>query len=320
MGRFRLYVNERNVVTDPFLGAIDSLEKHIKQYTIDVSRFLEGRETTIAVWYAPTSKRRSDKQLSLEFYGKDQRGKPFYAQADGSWFCKEASSATLGPGQEAINATQYDKLWHSTELKEKDWLRPMDSADTLTLPLQDTSPLYQGIRMSHVLSAVDEVADSTGVTFDFGRPFRGWVRITLRGAKKGERLCFGEHSYICGGQMDEQAFPRFTINGHNLSFFNLIIAHLSPVLFKLQLRMILEVPPKAIWNDISFVILNTDGGIISVNIGKIGATILGFYSFRPRKDLIADECLDSIFNICIGVQFSVGACSHNSLGQLRDRF
>ena len=87
----------------------------------------------------------------------------------------------------------------------------MDSADTLTLPLQDTSPLYQGIRMSHVLSAVDEVADSTGVTFDFGRPFRGWVRITLRGAKKGERLCFGEHSYICGGQMDEQAFPRFTI-------------------------------------------------------------------------------------------------------------
>lgn len=210
-GRFRLYVNERNVVTDPFLGAIDSLEKHIKQYTIDVSRFLEGRETTIAVWYAPTSKRRSDKQLSLEFYGKDQRGKPFYAQADGSWFCKEASSATLGPGQEAINATRYDKLWHSTELKEKDWLRPMDSADTLTLPLQDSSPLYQGIRMSHVLSAVDEVADSTGVTFDFGRPFRGWVRITLRGAKKGERLCFGEHSYICGGQMDEQAFPRFTI-------------------------------------------------------------------------------------------------------------
>ena len=178
-GRFRLYVNERNVVTDP--------------------------------WYAPTSKRRSDKQLSLEFYGKDQRGKPFYAQADGSWFCKEASSATLGPGQEAINATRYDKLWHSTELKEKDWLRPMDSADTLTLPLQDSSPLYQGIRMSHVLSAVDEVADSTGVTFDFGRPFRGWVRITLRGAKKGERLCFGEHSYICGGQMDEQAFPRFTI-------------------------------------------------------------------------------------------------------------
>lgn len=210
-GRFRLYVNERNVVTDPFLGAIDSLEKHIKQYTIDVSRFLEGRETTIAVWYAPTSKRRSDKQLSLEFYGKDQRGKPFYAQADGSWFCKEASSATLGPGQEAINATRYDKLWHSTELKEKDWLRPMDSADTLTLPLQDTSPLYQGIRMSHVLSAVDEVADSTGVTFDFGRPFRGWVRITLRGAKKGERLCFGDHSYVCGGQMDEQAFPRFTI-------------------------------------------------------------------------------------------------------------
>lgn len=210
-GRFRLYVNERNVVTDPFLGAIDSLERHIKQYTIDVSRFLEGRETTIAVWYAPTSKRRSDKQLSLEFYGKDQRGKSFYAQADGSWFCKEASSATLGAGREAIDATRYDKLWHSTELKEKDWQRPMDSADTLTLPLQDTSPLYQGIRMSHVLSAVDEAADSTGVTFDFGRPFRGWVRITLRGAKKGERLCFGEHSYICGGQMDEQAFPRFTI-------------------------------------------------------------------------------------------------------------
>lgn len=60
-GRFRLYVNERNVVTDPFLGAIDSLERHIKQYTIDVSRFLEGRETTIAVGMPP---RQSDAQTS----------------------------------------------------------------------------------------------------------------------------------------------------------------------------------------------------------------------------------------------------------------
>lgn len=73
-GRFRLYVNERNVVTDPFLGAIDSLERHIKQYTIDVSRFLEGRETTIAVWYAPRQSDALTSNSHWNFTAKTREG------------------------------------------------------------------------------------------------------------------------------------------------------------------------------------------------------------------------------------------------------
>lgn len=210
-GRFRLYVNERNVVTDPFLNPSDSLRTHVRQYTLDVSRFLDGRETTIAVWYAPIPGYHTDKQLSLEFYGKDRKGKPFYVQADGSWRCKEASASTPAENREDIDASRYERLWLSPELKEDGWSRPVDSADTLQLALRDASPFYPGIRVGHILPATHEEADSTGVTFDFGRPFRGWVRVTLRGAKKGETLRFGNHTYICRGEMDEQAFPRFTI-------------------------------------------------------------------------------------------------------------
>lgn len=212
MGHFRLYVNGRNVVTDPFLNPADSLENYIRQYTLDVTRFMEGRKNTIAVWYGPIPGRRSDKQLSLEYYGEDLKGKPFYEQANGSWRCREASAYTANVHGEVINASLHDKAWHYSGAQAEGWTRPHDSADTLSLPLRNTSPLYQGMKIVRILRTVGEQADSTGVTFDFGRPFKGWVRVTLRGAKKGETIYFNGHTYICSGQLDEQAFPRFTVS------------------------------------------------------------------------------------------------------------
>ncbi len=208
-GYFRLYVNERNVTTDPFLNQAGTTPGATRQYTFDVTRFLDAKENVIAVWYAPRPESPSDKQLSLDFYGSDTTGRPFFDQADKTWLCKNASASTPATDSEDIDGEAYSNTWLSTD--ESDWRHPSDSRDTTTTRLLNTSPLYDGIRVRQVLGSVAEQEDSTGITFDFGRTFRGWVRITLRNARKGERLTFGTHSYTCGARMDEQAFPRFTI-------------------------------------------------------------------------------------------------------------
>ena len=48
------------------------------------------------------------------------------------------------------------------------------------------------------------------ITYDFGLGFIGFARVTLRGARKGERIFIGDMEYICSGQLDEQACLRFT--------------------------------------------------------------------------------------------------------------
>ena len=210
-GYFRLYVNERNVTIDPFLNYADSLPGIIHQYTFDVTRFLDNRENTIAVWYAPRTERHSDKQLSLDFYGEDMLGKRFFMQADGTWQCKEACAFSLPNGREEIDGQVYYSKWNSPDDNDKSWTHPIDSSDSSSALLFTTSPHYEGIKVRQVLNSTEVTRDSTSITYDFGRPFRGWVRITFRNAHKGERIEFGNHSYTCGSRMDEQAFPRFTV-------------------------------------------------------------------------------------------------------------
>lgn len=210
-GYLRLYVNERNVAIDPFLNYADSLPGVIRQYTFDVTRFLDDRENVIAVWYAPRPGRHSDRQLSLDFYGEDMLGKRFFVQADGTWQCRNACARSNAEGGEEVDGRAYDPAWRSADEPLDGWTRPVDSGDTAAVSLFDTSPVYEGVKVVRVLNAVDTREDGRGVTYDFGRTFRGWVRITLRNARKGERITFGPHSYICGARMDEQAFPRFTV-------------------------------------------------------------------------------------------------------------
>ena len=48
------------------------------------------------------------------------------------------------------------------------------------------------------------------IAYNFAPGFYGFVRVTLRGCKRGERIRIGNLVYICSGEMDEQAFCRFT--------------------------------------------------------------------------------------------------------------
>lgn len=54
------------------------------------------------------------------------------------------------------------------------------------------------------------VASKERVTAVFSQPFFGFVRVTMRGARRGERIVTDNGlAYICNNQMDEQLFNRF---------------------------------------------------------------------------------------------------------------
>ena len=44
---------------------------------------------------------------------------------------------------------------------------------------------------------------------------RHLIRITLRGCRRGERISIGNLHYVCTGEIDEQAFARFTPTSSN---------------------------------------------------------------------------------------------------------
>lgn len=44
---------------------------------------------------------------------------------------------------------------------------------------------------------------------------RHLIRVTLRGCRRGERISIGNLHYVCTGEIDEQAFARFTPTSSN---------------------------------------------------------------------------------------------------------
>lgn len=60
-------------------------------------------------------------------------------------------------------------------------------------------------------------AGNERVTAVFPQPFFGFVRITFRGARRGERVATDNGlAYICSNQIDEQLFGRFLPRIHNI--------------------------------------------------------------------------------------------------------
>jgi hypothetical protein len=45
--------------------------------------------------------------------------------------------------------------------------------------------------------------------YDFGTAIQGFIRVTLRGPKRGDVLHLGPLTYICNGELDEQALTKF---------------------------------------------------------------------------------------------------------------
>lgn len=223
--RFILYVNGRNVSTALYMPHHVDTDHPTVSFTFDVTRFLRTDSNTVALFVAPTATLKAP-QLSISFYGIDSYNQSFATcNIDGWTYC--AASTRLTTDSELT-----DKSLQSTSFPfYRDIITPMWQPVTATETSRHSvnkdygttaESLYgynhilynvlsdDAVRVRQILSPRFFDRTDRSITYDFSPGFYGFVRVTLRGCQRGEHIYINGMEYICSGEMDEQAYCRFT--------------------------------------------------------------------------------------------------------------
>ena len=82
-------------------------------------------------------------------------------------------------------------------------------------PLRPNPLVDNAARISRIYTPLltEQSADTLTVHLVPNR--RHLIRVTLRGCRRGERIRIGNLQYVCTGEMDEQAFTRFSPTDQN---------------------------------------------------------------------------------------------------------
>ena len=210
-GRFELFVNERNVSTDVLMPYREEMSNNVIVTEYNITRFLHSGTNTIAVWYSPSFPHINPRQISLTYNGKTKDGHYFSHISDESWLCHKANRQLLPSGGELSDNTYYPLKWNSDDIDAACWLGTVAIPNTQQEQTTVYKDFYTAYKVKHIRhhNYFDIRGDST--FYDFGTPFRGWIRVTLRNAKAGESIDIDGLKYICNGEMDEQAYRKFTL-------------------------------------------------------------------------------------------------------------
>lgn len=217
-GSYRLYVNERNVTRSLKFDGIKG--DALLNRTFDITKYLRNGENVIAVWYSPEGRPSYGKQLSLEFYGWNRDTTSFYHKADEKWFCRQLRDCSHGI-IERFDGRHNMLAWKSEEYRPYGWVHPVGNMELDESKNYKEYKDYKVIKAENTLyNVLDPVCTFTdslgGYNIDFGRPFHGTIRLTLRDAHRGTKLHINGYQYICNGELDEQAFFRFKFQNRRI--------------------------------------------------------------------------------------------------------
>lgn len=228
-GRYRVYVNESNV-TPPL--PTDNCH-HPVTIDIDVSGYLRSDSNTVAILYHPIGPH--DHQIAVCYYGVGRDGRPFGHNADGGWLCRPVDEGSgdgidrgytqtvstacwtpvLAPGRLEIGVTKAASAPRRVEIdgtKAGSALRRV-STEMGVWPLATLLPVRVN-RVTRVAEPRYSERTTEGIAYEFVTGFYGFVRLTLRGAKKGETITIGGRKYTCNGETDEQITTAFEPTYH----------------------------------------------------------------------------------------------------------
>ena len=235
-GRYRMYVNESNV-TPPL--PTDNCH-HPVTIDIDVSGYLRSDSNTVAILYHPVGPH--DHQIAVCYYGVGRDGRPFGHNADGGWLCRPVDEGSgdgidrgytqtvstacwtpvSAPGRLEMEGTKAASEPGRVEIEGRtadSALRKADSAlrrvstEMGVWPLATLLPVRVN-RVTRVTAPRYSERTPEGIAYEFVTGFYGFVRLTLRGAKKGETITIGGRKYTCNGETDEQITTVFEPTYH----------------------------------------------------------------------------------------------------------
>lgn len=214
-GLVKLYVNECNIGTASFYPLRTQGDNLPVAITLDVTPYLRPDSNVIAAIYAPAYPETNRRQLSVSFYGIDDKGRSFCYNSDNSWLCRRANSAISPKGGEIIDGRFHNPGWKAAWFDAALWTPAACFRGPKALPLVAFEHGYEAPKVRHVRTYERFDTDETGVVQDFYPAFRGFLRLTLRGARRGEHIHFGNVQYICNGELDEQAYPVFSLSSYS---------------------------------------------------------------------------------------------------------
>lgn len=235
-GRYRVYVNESNV-TPPL--PTENCQRPVT-IDIDVSGYLRSDSNTVAILYHPVGPH--DHQIAVCYYGVGRDGRPFGHNADGGWLCRPVDEGSgdgidrgytqtvstacwtpaLAPerlemeGAKTASAprrVEIDGRTAASELRKTDSALRRVSTDMGVWPLATLLPVRVN-RVTRVTAPRYSERTPEGIAYEFVTGFYGFVRLTLRGAKKGETIIIGGRKYTCNGETDEQITTAFEPTYH----------------------------------------------------------------------------------------------------------
>lgn len=242
-GRYRVYVNESNV-TPPL--PTDNCH-HPVTIDIDVSGYLRSDSNTVAILYHPVGPH--DHQIAVCYYGVGRDGRPFGHNADGGWLCRpvdegsgdgidrgytqtvstacwtpvsaperleiEGTKAASAPRRVEIEGRTADSALQRNDsaLRRNDSALRRVSTEMGVWPLATLLPVRVN-RVTRVTAPRYSERTPEGIAYEFVTGFYGFVRLTLRGAKKGEIIIIGGRKYTCNGETDEQITTAFEPTYH----------------------------------------------------------------------------------------------------------
>jgi hypothetical protein len=209
-GRYILYLNGRNVSVDVLVPHAQENSNTTSIITFEISRFLHKGNNTIAIWYSPTLHgNKSGRQIAVDFYGETAAGESFSYNTDSTWLCKKSNACTTANNNEIIIAPEYLYEWKDKDCPIYDW-KESKICDSSKVRYKLESPISVSNHINHIYPYRSFDNDGNKVLYDFGHSFIGWTRVTLRGMRKGQRIEINGLTYICSGEMDEQACRKFT--------------------------------------------------------------------------------------------------------------
>lgn len=243
-GRFVLYVNGRNVSTALFTPDRTPNDTTVMAISYDVRRFLRPDSNAIALLYCPST--RTHRQVSVSLYGIAADSSRFATNDTDGWLCRHADTWQTHDGGEAMNRNTYPYRWTDTNQPLALWQAVEQTStshhlNTTTSHHHNTTP-PQHLNTLPLLSAEDicgyspvrtnPLVDNAAHMRRIYAPLfteqsadtlivhlvpneRHLIRVTLRGCRRGERISIGNLHYVCTGEIDEQAFARFTPTSSN---------------------------------------------------------------------------------------------------------
>lgn len=249
-GRYRVYVNESNV-TPPL--PTDNCH-HPVTIDIDVSGYLRSDSNTVAILYHPVGPHDHQIAVCYYGVGRDGRPFGHNADGgwlcrpvdegsgDGidrgytqtvSTACwtpvsapgrleMEGTKAGSAPGRVEIEGAKAASEPRRVEIEGRTAASELRTADSAlrkvstemgVWPLATLLPVRVN-RVTRVTAPRYSERTPEGIAYEFVTGFYGFVRLTLRGAKKGETIIIGGRKYTCNGETDEQITTAFEPTYH----------------------------------------------------------------------------------------------------------